>query len=791
LNAKAEKLVFTIILINISLLSSLSLNVHSFADTAELASSSSAATLNNALSSSGMLAKATHVLVGTVEQVESRWDEKTSSIFTYVKVHVEERVKGTLHGDYVVIKHRGGEIENLGLRVSDEPSFLIGEKVKVFLRQEQSGEFTVIEGQKGKISLASPASSGYSYSGIHWDSGDLPVPFYINENGTPDVSGTAEEFEAVKASFQTWEDDAGSFMNYSYMGTTTRTNQSLDGYNVVSWLPIDGLDDTLALTTYWYNPSTQLMMEFDIVFDEDETWSATGEVGKHDIQNVGTHEVGHTLVLEDLYDSGDSEQTMYGYCARGETKKRTLEAGDVAGIRQIYPITALLFTITTNPSGLQIEVDGTTYTSPQSFEWTPNSTHTVNVLTVQSGGIGTRQVFTDWSDGGARQHQVTMGTTSVTLTANYVTQHLATIATSGLGIAFPALISYTQLGQSRNSSTSESWSDWCDADTTLSIDQTAKGVEGQRWLTHDAASWAVTSPVDAVVHYVLQYRVSLKFKTHDQTVFLQPTQVQILGGSPNNTLLTLRSYSNIWLDDVSWTLKQVAWQNSNVAPLDTQIVNLTPDYEWTITCRVYPISFEGSFKNFKGSALNENPSSFTLQFPNGTISQQLSSLSTYYTQNGTTRWESITWQGLDVAPNDAYFDVSEGNPTVNCLIYDFVVRVSDFLGFPVPGASVSVELPNGRTMNAQTGFDGVAVIRNAPLGEFSASVSFLAQTATVSGDVAEAALAPVEVEIALGLSILVLLFTSCALAVALVVLLFLRATRNRRLVMSLGAESNV
>ncbi len=730
--------------------------------------------------------------MGTVEHVESRWDEKARSIFTYVRVYVEERLKGTIQSNYIVIKHKGGEIENLGLLVSDEPKFLPDEKVKVFLELEQTGEFKVVGGSKGKVSVVSPASSGYSYSGIHWDSGDLPVPFYINENGTPDVSGTAEEFEAVKASFQTWEDDAGSFMNYSYMGTTKRTNQSLDGYNVISWQPIDGTDDTLALTTYWYNLATQEMIEFDIVFDEDESWSASGELGKHDIQNVGTHEVGHTLVLEDLYDAGDSEQTMYGYCTRGETKKRTLEAGDIAGIRHIYPISNPLFTITTSPSGLQIEVDGATYTSPQSFEWAPNSTHTVNVPSTQSEGIGTRHVFMGWSDGGAQQHQVTTGTTSVTIIANYVTQHFATIATSGLGIAFPAIISYTQLGQSNNSSTSVSWSDWCDAGATLTIDRLIVGEEGQRWLTHSATSWTVTSPLNVTVNYVLQYRVTLKFKTHDQTVFLQPTQVQILGGSPNSTLITLKSYTNIWLDNVVWALKQVLWRDSNVVPIDASSVNLATNYEWTITCRVYPIMFEGSFKNFKGSTLNENPSSFTLQFPNGTISQQLSHVSIYYIQNGTTQWESITWQGLDVAPNDAYFDAADGNPTMKCLIYDFVVRVSDFLGFPVGGAYVSVELSNGRTVNPQTGFDGVAVIRNAPLGEFSASISFLTQTAGGSGDVAESAFAPVEVEIALGLSVLVLLFASCVLVGVIVVFLVLRTARSRRMVVAnQSAESNV
>jgi hypothetical protein len=205
-------------------------------------------------------------------------------------------------------------------------------------------------------------------------------------------------------------------MDYTYIGTTTRSNAS-DNYNVISWRPIDGSGGTLARTTYWYNPSTNLLTEFDIVFDEDETWSATGELGKFDIQNVGTHEAGHTLVLEDLYDSGDSEQTMYGYCSLGETKKRTLETVDVAGVRYIYPIPQppiVSYTITSSYSGLPIEVDGTVYTAPQSFEWTPNSTHTLSVPSIQSGSFGTRYVFTSWSDGGAQQHQITVGSLNLT-----------------------------------------------------------------------------------------------------------------------------------------------------------------------------------------------------------------------------------------------------------------------------------------------------------------------------------------------------------------------------------------
>ena len=56
-----------------------------------------------------------------------------------------------------------------------------------------------------------------------------------------------------------------------------------------------------------------------------------GLSGRYDVQNIGTHEAGHTFGLGDMYEPADSEQTMYGYASTGETKKRTLEWGDRAG----------------------------------------------------------------------------------------------------------------------------------------------------------------------------------------------------------------------------------------------------------------------------------------------------------------------------------------------------------------------------------------------------------------------------------------------------------------------------
>jgi len=47
---------------------------------------------------------------------------------------------------------------------------------------------------------------------------------------------------------------------------------------------------------------------------------------------------GHSLQLDDLYWDYQSEKTMYGYAAKGETKKRTLTWDDRAGIKFIYGV---------------------------------------------------------------------------------------------------------------------------------------------------------------------------------------------------------------------------------------------------------------------------------------------------------------------------------------------------------------------------------------------------------------------------------------------------------------------
>jgi hypothetical protein len=93
--------------------------------------------------------------------------------------------------------------------------------------------------------------------------------------------------------------------------------------------------------------------------------------------------------------------------------------------------TTVQVTVQTTPAGLAFAVDGTTYSSTQTFSWASGSSHTIATTSPQSGGTGVRNVWTRWSDNGAISHTVAP-TTNATYTANFRKQYYLTM-THGTG----------------------------------------------------------------------------------------------------------------------------------------------------------------------------------------------------------------------------------------------------------------------------------------------------------------------------------------------------------------------
>ena len=102
-------------------------------------------------------------------------------------------------------------------------------------------------------------------------------------------------------------------------------------------------------------------------------------------------------------------------------QREVLSAGDIAGVSRLYGQTPGMTTISTNPEGLEVEVDGMMITTPQSFNWSSGTHHAISVPSSQ-GNSTDRFLFGKWSDGGAQAHDIVASSTTIVFTAHFIQQ---------------------------------------------------------------------------------------------------------------------------------------------------------------------------------------------------------------------------------------------------------------------------------------------------------------------------------------------------------------------------------
>ena len=184
---------------------------------------------------------------------------------------------------------------------------------------------------KGKPELPEPDNTYYEL----WAKlAPGTATYYINPNVSL-VTGE-DPIAAVNAAVEAWEEVTDDKL-FNYGGTTTENWYELDGQNTVSWVKFIPRNN-IAFAMMWYDLESMLIWEVDIVFNTFHNWGIDPSKRDRafDIQNIATHEFGHPTGLDDLYDEIYSELTMYGYSKTGETKKCSLEEGDVAGAQELY-----------------------------------------------------------------------------------------------------------------------------------------------------------------------------------------------------------------------------------------------------------------------------------------------------------------------------------------------------------------------------------------------------------------------------------------------------------------------
>ena len=103
-------------------------------------------------------------------------------------------------------------------------------------------------------------------------------------------------------------------------------------------------------------------------------------------------------------------------------------AADLDTIQRIYGTPPSSVTVTSNPLGLQINVDGAAITTPATYPWAPGSIHTLEAPGPPSTSTAQYQ-FGVWSDGGAQVHTITASPSVTVYSASFVRQ-LKVTATS-------------------------------------------------------------------------------------------------------------------------------------------------------------------------------------------------------------------------------------------------------------------------------------------------------------------------------------------------------------------------
>lgn len=197
-------------------------------------------------------------------------------------------------------------------------------------------------GGKGK------ESHNYAFlaNGARWKTTE---PYVLDSTNN---DGLTDDFVSmiIATSFETWDTEV-EFEIFGERDTTVEVDgadtDSPDDKNEIFFGSIQN-EGVIAVAIVWGifrgPPRQRELVEYDVVFDDEYTWGDAGSTSETelgdtsimDLHNIATHEFGHAAGLDDLYESSCSEETMYGYAESGETKKRTLNNGDIAGITELY-----------------------------------------------------------------------------------------------------------------------------------------------------------------------------------------------------------------------------------------------------------------------------------------------------------------------------------------------------------------------------------------------------------------------------------------------------------------------
>lgn len=180
-----------------------------------------------------------------------------------------------------------------------------------------------------------PAYTGFTSTGV-----DRVARF--NAATTP--AGLTTAAADLQAAFNAWS-VSGEPNAPTFSVTTTGPLVKAPTANRHTDLMFGRAQGSAIAVTYTWQWSDTGEYESDTIFNNRLAWAEISTAGpgddgcnetvvRFDLQNIATHEFGHTYGLD--HPPGDRYATMYAYGYTGETLKRTLATSDAAGIQALY-----------------------------------------------------------------------------------------------------------------------------------------------------------------------------------------------------------------------------------------------------------------------------------------------------------------------------------------------------------------------------------------------------------------------------------------------------------------------